>query len=1637
MKKLRILSVGLILIIFCQFTIPTIMNVCNAEWGWDRHIEAKFKSEDLYNYVAYYEWYKHGYSNIQWVTINRDDSNKKLTIDDQYFGLAGAPGNRQIIIWDDEQYDIKGKKVYLKNINDLSGLDDYAGYYEMSLLELHNQPLDSIQPLSKLNMLKNIRLYNTNVTDISPLKGKNTLVELKINGKGDRKLTGINVLKGLTNLSFLKLDNFKLNEKDIEALSGLTNLQTLELNNNEISGNLNALKNLKKLTKLKLDNNQISNIDALSGLENLEYLSLDNNNIKDISALSKLKKLKEISLSDNHIEDVRPIENYIKEDKAMCGGQIITIETDKSKVELPPICKNVYFNWQGCEVNDEHTIATLKKNQREVSLRFSDNRVGGKVIIKKRDIEAPIILEEVNWIAEDKKIANVILTADEEINITSHKLEALISYPDEKTAIEHGTKYKEVADKCRIQISYIQNGTDNVTIEDFYGNKITYTIKISGLDYDPPGIQVKYEPTTPTNQSVKVILEADEPIKPVDGWELIENDTKLTKTYTENVTNEEVRISDIYGNWIKKPIKINIKNIDKDKPYIVSNETINNSDGSVKVKVHLSEPINIISGNTGWNLEDDEKTLTKTYKENEDELVKVNDEVGNEFKFEVDVEYNQYVHKLMANITERESPILEDMILDSDANSITNKDVNVTLVVNEKPKKIEGWTLKEGTGEYENKWLLEKNYNRNIEEYVKITDVAGNEIIGDNVTNGEVHIEIKNIDRVPPDIKKVEFEDLDDGKVKVKITLNEIVRNANNDWNPVVPSPNTIVNVIEKTLDKDANETFEVKDSAKNIAKLQVDVNARKVTVLPRISEITYNTKETTGGNVIVQIVTNKEVRVANGATGWTEAEGTGEFEGRWVLKKVYENNTDEAGEDIKITDLAGNEIVGDDVTNGIINIKVQNIDREKLSVKQVYIRNNNEVCVKFNKTISRAVSEGWNVDAANGNLDTVTKQFNQTTTETLTVKDTTKDTIQIQLNIEYNQETGKCQAAIVGEEYRRNIEMMYISELPYKKYFQGDVFDAMGLVLEAKYNDGNTEEITEGFEITTTSNSLPTNLRFTTPGRKQLILTYGEFTEKFYINVQEVAVSKIELVNPEQPIDKMKYKVGETLNTEGLKLKAILNNGNEIEIDKGFVCTNKSLDTLESLDNLNQSELLKPFDSTDPQEIRVIYRGKTTTFYVEVVDEKMGFSMQPSKITYAQGEAIDTDGLELLLWDNTGNVQKIDEGYTTSVTELKDAGKQKIQVSYAGNAVEYEVMVEKGIKSVEVSKPPTKTQYYIGEKPDLDDLELLVKYTDDSTEIVKDGYKYDISAITDVGTNNVAVTYEGKETTVPVIGKNKYITELKIENMPKTEYYVGDIPDIESLKLKAIYNTGETEEVRAEELQVVPPILYSTQNSQILVQYNNASTSYDITVLEKENENDNKEDTSKDNDNKEDTSKDNDNKEDTNQDNNNKEDTSKDNDNTGNTSQNGESKESTSKENDNKTNSSIDSSNKEEGNNQSSTGANNAENNNSSSNSGNNSSKDSNQSSSKDSNENNSSSSIQSSSKDSNENNSSSSSQNSSQNSNQNNSEDTSKITSGDKEENLATSRLPQTGVTQIIIVMLIACAVVSGALFIKYRKI
>jgi len=143
-----------------------------------------------------------------------------------------------------------------------------------------------------------LSLNNNLISNTSPLKG---LTDLEFLTLSYNKIDDISDLKGLTSLNSLHFRDNQISDSDISILSELKNLSVLSLDMNNIS-DISVLSGLTKLTNLYLESNQISDISALSGLTNITVLSLGNNKINDISPLKNLTKLNQLWLFNTQIK---------------------------------------------------------------------------------------------------------------------------------------------------------------------------------------------------------------------------------------------------------------------------------------------------------------------------------------------------------------------------------------------------------------------------------------------------------------------------------------------------------------------------------------------------------------------------------------------------------------------------------------------------------------------------------------------------------------------------------------------------------------------------------------------------------------------------------------------------------------------------------------------------------------------------------------------------------------------------------------------------------------------------------------------------------------------------------------------------------------------------------------------------------------------------------------------------------------------------------------------------------------------------------------------------------------------------------------------------------------------------------------
>ena len=140
------------------------------------------------------------------------------------------------------------------------------------------------------NNLKELRLYNINISNINRLK-EIRLEKLRILGLNDNKIKDITILKDIKfeSLEELWLSNNNINDINVLEKCNLEFLVKLDLSINEIS-NINILKKtkLKNLKELFLYKNKIEDIKSLENedFKNLEKLDLSLNLITDISIFS-------------------------------------------------------------------------------------------------------------------------------------------------------------------------------------------------------------------------------------------------------------------------------------------------------------------------------------------------------------------------------------------------------------------------------------------------------------------------------------------------------------------------------------------------------------------------------------------------------------------------------------------------------------------------------------------------------------------------------------------------------------------------------------------------------------------------------------------------------------------------------------------------------------------------------------------------------------------------------------------------------------------------------------------------------------------------------------------------------------------------------------------------------------------------------------------------------------------------------------------------------------------------------------------------------------------------------------------------------------------------------------------------------
>ena len=239
-------------------------------------------------------------------------------------------------------------------------------------LTLEDCGLSTLAGLEAAQSLEVLNLAENTVQKLDPISGIFTLRSIDLRNNA---LTGLSALSGLVNLEKLNISYNSVSS--IAPIATCVKLAWLDVSHNSLS-NLSGIDNLPALTHLSANHNSLSDVSVLGNCTGLVELDLGNNTIQDVSALGKLEALELLDLPYNQIEKLPSWPD---------GSALRTINGNYNKIKSVSSLKNlmelthIYMDYN--EIKD---IAPLANCYKLVMVNVYGNAITGEDKLLERDI---------------------------------------------------------------------------------------------------------------------------------------------------------------------------------------------------------------------------------------------------------------------------------------------------------------------------------------------------------------------------------------------------------------------------------------------------------------------------------------------------------------------------------------------------------------------------------------------------------------------------------------------------------------------------------------------------------------------------------------------------------------------------------------------------------------------------------------------------------------------------------------------------------------------------------------------------------------------------------------------------------------------------------------------------------------------------------------------------------------------------------------------------------------------------------------------------------------------------------------------------------------------------------------------------
>ena len=341
----------------------------------------------------------------------------------------------------------------------------------------------------------------------------------------------------------------------------------------------------------------------------------------------------------------------------------------------------------------------------------------------------------------------------------------------------------------------------------------------------------------------------------------------------------------------------------------------------------------------------------------------------------------------------------------------------------------------------------------------------------------------------------------------------------------------------------------------------------------------------------------------------------------------------------------------------------------------------------------------------------------------------------------------------------------LIISNAPQKtSYLVGEEFNPDGIVLTARYNNGDEADVTSLCDFS--------GYDLSAKGTQTVAAAYTEKgvtkTASFEISVS----NDLQSITIDSPAQKTEFVVGSEFDSSGLAVTAHFENGTETDVT-----------ALVNLSGYNMAEAGSQTVLITYEDDGIIKSASYPINVLAVAVDRIEIVTEPSEKQYIK-ESFHAEGLRVNAYFNDGRIENVSYEITVADFDNTRVGFQTISLLYtfASKTVSAELNVyvfNKEATGIEISSKPDKTAYLLGESLDLEGLQVSLLYNNSTKDPLEAG-SYIVSGVdTSVaGTKTVNVTYteEGKTfSNFFYVSVLNYETALRVNAPAKTQYFYGE----------------------------------------------------------------------------------------------------------------------------------------------------------------------------------------------------------------------------------------------------------------------